>query len=429
MSSQCYKNVFGEDSLGGASSGGEPIIPDKLDLPDGNANEPTYSFASNNDTGMYLDENGQLSLSSDGNKLVTLDKINDNLEVNGGIVCPSLWAESAYFYNRIFWPNPLLSDDLRLEQSGNITASWTIANGFDSLHGVRTPANIRGSANTSRLLNGAGKLNVIGSAASPAIAFNSNGNATNNGIFMSAADTLGITTGGTSRMTIGDSVITSTVPIQTPSGSLSSPAIQIGDIGTGLSRPSTNTMEIITNNIMRIRVSPTNTLFNVPVYLSTGTVTQPSLTFNTDTGNNTGFYLAGNDDMRVTVGGVERCRFNTTGFVVNGATSTTSIQVGANGTSAQSIIHGSVDLTNLNIANNTSAIIHTITVPAGTFPGVPRVALTYTAGVSQVWLNFLILNVDLTSTATSIVIRGANPLNGNNQVMTGDLTRRWILVG
>jgi len=81
--------------------------------------------------------------------------------------------------------------------------------------------------------------------ANPSYSFSAD---TDTGMFRSAADTIGFKTGGTSRLTLSTTALTSTLPWRGPAGSASAPAISFsGDDDTGIFRDGANSIGFSTH--------------------------------------------------------------------------------------------------------------------------------------------------------------------------------------
>lgn len=149
-------------------------------------------------------------------------------------------------------------------------------------------------------------LSANGSAATPTYSFAS---ATDLGLYRISTTALGVTVGGTLRFTFGNALLTSTVPIQLPVGSSSSPSIR-GALAasTGIRFPATDTIECdILGNATWSLNATTMTLIDA-VDLVVGTTTGTKI--GTATSQKIGFYNATPVVQRNTTG-------TATGFVSN----------------------------------------------------------------------------------------------------------------
>ena len=104
-------------------------------------------------------------------------------------------------------------------------------------------------------------LTPDGSAANPSIHPTSD---TNTGLFSAGADQLAISCGGTARLTVSTTAITTTEPILFPDANASLPSITFGsDTGTGFYKPSANKIGATTNGVERVRVEDTICVLSV----------------------------------------------------------------------------------------------------------------------------------------------------------------------
>lgn len=95
-----------------------------------------------------------------------------------------------------------------------------------------------------------------GTAAAPSIYFKDSG--TDTGIYSPGADQVGISTGGTVRLTTTTTGITSALPVDVPLGAVGTPSITFtGDLNTGIWSPSADTIAISTAGSNRVQVTST----------------------------------------------------------------------------------------------------------------------------------------------------------------------------
>ena len=92
-----------------------------------------------------------------------------------------------------------------------------------------------------------------GSAAAPSIYFKDSG--TDTGIYSPGTDQVGITTGGTVRLTTTTTGITSALPVDVPLGAAATPSITFtGDTNTGIYSPGADQLAISTGGTQRINI-------------------------------------------------------------------------------------------------------------------------------------------------------------------------------
>lgn len=148
-----------------------------------------------------------------------------------------------------------------------------------------------------------------GSASAPAYSFSSD---TNTGLYSVGADQLGVATGGTLRLTLSTTALTSTVPYYGSAGSDSAPSITFsGDTNTGLYSASADTIGFTANG------SQIGTWSGSALRGVVGTVSSPGFSFVSDT--NTGMYGASADNLGFATGGSQRLNLNSTGAQITGS--------------------------------------------------------------------------------------------------------------
>lgn len=127
-----------------------------------------------------------------------------------------------------------------------------------------------------------------GTVAAPSYSF---ANDPNSGVYSSAADTVGVSAGGTLRLSVSTTVVTSTLPFVAPVGAVGSPSFTFtGDTTTGLYRAGAGNLALTTAGTQRAVISATALVTTVPVRVPDGTQAAPSLAFSGNT--DTGFYHA-----------------------------------------------------------------------------------------------------------------------------------------
>ena len=99
-----------------------------------------------------------------------------------------------------------------------------------------------------------------GTASSPGLAFADD---LNTGIYSPSADQLGITTGGTVRLTTTTTGITSALPVDVPLGAVGTPSLTFtGDLNTGIYSPGADQVAISTNGVERVEFGTGEVVFN-----------------------------------------------------------------------------------------------------------------------------------------------------------------------
>lgn len=132
-----------------------------------------------------------------------------------------------------------------------------------------------------------------GAVGTPSLTFNSD---TNTGLYWIGADQIGLTTGGTLRLTVSTGAFTFTLPHLSSDGSAGNPAYSFsGDPDTGFYRSATNAASFTSGGSQTIG-------FGNGIFLHDGSVTTPAYNFLNDT--NTGFFRDTADQIAIALGGV-----------------------------------------------------------------------------------------------------------------------------
>jgi len=116
-----------------------------------------------------------------------------------------------------------------------------------------------------------------GTAAAPSIYFNASG--TDTGIFSSGTDEIAVSTGGTQRVTFSTASVTSTLPVRGPNATAAAPAYTFSsDTDTGMFRVGANSLGLSTGGTVRVTIASTgDTTFAGDVLLSgTGQLDLPA---------------------------------------------------------------------------------------------------------------------------------------------------------
>lgn len=80
----------------------------------------------------------------------------------------------------------------------------------------------------------------------------------NTGLIFDAADQIGLVTGGTKRITLSASLLTSTVPMRGPTGSVSSTTFQLGAANTGTYSAAASRVNVAAGGLEMMSSDPTN---------------------------------------------------------------------------------------------------------------------------------------------------------------------------
>lgn len=156
-----------------------------------------------------------------------------------------------------------------------------------------------------------------GTAAAPALSFSGD---PNTGVYNVGADQLGISTNGTLRLTTSTTAFTGTLPWQGQNGTAAAPALSFsGDPNTGVYNVGADQLGISTGGTLRLTTSTTAITSTLPVVYPLGAVGTPSVTFTGDL--NTGIWSPAADTIAISTNGAERSRVDSSGRLLVGTTS------------------------------------------------------------------------------------------------------------
>ncbi len=148
-----------------------------------------------------------------------------------------------------------------------------------------------------------------GSAANPALSFSADGNT---GFYRVGADQIGASTGGTLRVTLSTTLVTSTLPFAGPDGSAAAPAFTIAsDPDSGLYSAGANQLGWATGGTSRMTLSTTVLDLGVLLEIGVGSVSAPSLYFDGD--SDTGIYQTAANQLAITCAATQSFVFGSTG--------------------------------------------------------------------------------------------------------------------
>jgi hypothetical protein len=198
-----------------------------------------------------------------------LDGTNGLSDVDGSAATPAIRGSDAntgvFFGSDVVGLSTGGSERVRVDASGNVGI------------GTSSPAqklSVTGNiAATGSIDCGTQFLGLsTDSATAPSFSFTDD---TDTGIFRTSANSLGLTTGGTVRLTLSTSALVSTLPFDAPAGTAAAPAFTFSsDTDTGIFRPSTNTLAFTEGGAEAMRIdSSGNLLVGITSNLNNGKVT------------------------------------------------------------------------------------------------------------------------------------------------------------
>jgi hypothetical protein len=278
---------------------------------------PSYSFVNDTNTGMFSSASDVLDFSTGGTSRmqITTSSVIFNVAAtfNSGFVI-GVGSAVAPSYSFSGDPNTGIfssaSDVLDFSTGGasrmQITATGVIFN-------VAATFN-------SGFTFGAGSATV------PTYSFSTD---PNTGMYSGGADVLNFSTGGTSRLSISTSGLTSTLQIIGPDGSAATPGFRCTSEATGFSVPSAGTLAFSVAGSSQVNINNTRFATALPIYITDGTAGIPSYTFTSDT--DTGLYLATTNTLGFAVGGISAMTINTSSVTINNPLTATSFNISSPG--------------------------------------------------------------------------------------------------
>lgn len=195
------------------------------------------------------------------------------------------------------------AERLRVTSAGNLLIATTTDNG-DKLQ-------VSGDSTLSRVKVG------DGSVTAPSIAFSAD---TNTGFYRVGAETIGVTTSGSLSMTFANGSVTSAVPFMLQNGSTTAPSLTFAaDTNTGMYLSAANQLSITTGGSEAFRALAGGDVyvFGRTMGVSGGTAAAPAFTWTSDT--DTGMYRVSSNVIGFSTGGTVAATMNAAGdFVATG---------------------------------------------------------------------------------------------------------------
>lgn len=282
----------------------DEIVPfelDQLQLQNGADAKPSYSFGSDDDTGIYSPGADQLGLVAGGVELLRLvESTTDYIETYAPL----------RVYGNVSWPSITFASDSNVGM-GNPAA------GQLSLYAASQNERLRLTANDVEVTSVPLRAYAGVGVSAPGIAFSTD---TDSGLHLFAGDQLQIVAGGVAMVRFVEGVndyIYPFVPIWAQNGSASLPTYGfVGDTDTGLYLVAGDKIGLTAGGTLRLALDSTGAEFTVPVHAHGGSsLSAPGISFDADT--DSGFYRNTADQFSLVAGGVELLRFveNTDDYV------------------------------------------------------------------------------------------------------------------
>lgn len=199
-----------------------------------------------------------------------------------------------------------------ITSSQNNTNENTLYNAFSGLEAkTSTISNIV----VDTLIKSTGTFEAVAGTAS-APGYTTTGD-TNTGLFFSAADTLDLTTGGTSRFTLATTTLTTTLPFRSAAGSETVPTYSYsGDIDSGMYSSGANSVGITCGGTRRVDIDATVLSTTLLLRTGAGTAAAPSHSFSGET--DCGMYSSGTNTVGIAVAGARVMDFSATNIAPTG---------------------------------------------------------------------------------------------------------------
>lgn len=269
--------------------------------PLGDATAPTYAFTGDTASGLFQPLAGNVAIATAGVQRFNVGQTELDCSVPVWVSDGTVLAPSVAFGS---------NNDMGLYRIGN--NHWGLATaGANTL-----------DFTTSAITPAVPIAYPAGTAGAPSITFSGD---LDTGFSHPAANQLALNTGGTSRVTLDSTSVTSTLPFYAPAGTAAAPSLTFsGDSNTGLHNIGADQIGIDTNGTLRMSVDTTSVTSTLPFYASSGTAGAPGWSFSGD--SDTGVHNSAANTLALDTGGTTRMTLSSTSL-----TNTLPL-LGANGT-------------------------------------------------------------------------------------------------
>ena len=297
-----YRSAEGEEGVGVTvngvsigkilSTGWNGAVVGTDSFPAGSAAAPSIYPTGDTNTGIYSSGADTINITTGGTLRLSLS--------------------TSLFTNTLPYSFPLGAAGTPSLYPGTDSNTGIYSAGADTLN-FTTGGTLRLSLTTTELTNTLPYVMPLGAAATPSIYPTGDDNT---GLYSAGADILNMTTGGTLRLSLSTSALTSTLPIYAPDGAATTPSITFAsDTDLGLYRVSANTMGVYVGTGAGMYFNSIYLQSLLQHIFAVGSVATPSITFAGDT--NTGIYSAGEDTINITTGGVLIAHVDTATIVLD----------------------------------------------------------------------------------------------------------------
>jgi hypothetical protein len=201
-----------------------------------------------------------------------------------------------------------------------------------------------------------GLVSSDGTAATPqGISFISD---PNTGVYSAGADQIGFSTGGTNRLTLSTTTVTSTLPIQVPStASITNCGLQVGLANTGL-QYNAGVLYFGLGGTQMMRYQAAQIYSSTPHNFTNGSAATPAIC--SSSYQTTGVYWAAGPILNFTVGGTQRANISTTAVQLNG------VPLDCNSQNVRNAPQVGNEAGNLELRMNSTGAGGTLTLTGGT---------------------------------------------------------------
>lgn len=260
--------------------------------PAGSVTAPTYSFSgAESNSGMYQSGSDTIRFAAGGVNAVSISDTNltmvaGRIQLNAG----TLAAPGINFGNVSSDTDTglyrIAANNMGVASGGVASMDWTST-------AVNAPLPI---------------VHAVGAVGAPSITFDSD---PNTGLYWVGADSIGVTTGGTQRLSVSNTDIIGTVRFVAPAGSAASASyVFSGDGSTGFYSTGAGNINMTTSGTLRKTLGTTVETSTLLQRGADGSAAAPSYSFSSDP--NTGIYWIGADDVGVATGGTLKFDVSTT---------------------------------------------------------------------------------------------------------------------
>lgn len=253
--------------------------------PDGTVSLPSFTFSSQNNTGMYRPTTSEVAFACGGVERFRI--ATTAIQASAIYLGPDGTAASPAF-SFLSDPNSgifLLSPDTLAASVGGVSVL---------------------SIDTAELKLQIDALLPDGLVSKPSLSFD---NDPDTGLYSIGANVLGISVGAVNIFSIDNTAITTTIPYRAPGGGAATPSYSFSnDTDSGMYRASANTVAFSCGGVNCLTITASEIDSNVPFVGPVGSVSDPTYSFSGDT--DTGHYRFGANTIRFTAGGDDILEIN-----------------------------------------------------------------------------------------------------------------------